>query len=175
MRTLAATPIDPEAYAPYGSVVSSRGHDVARAANHGAAIAWDGLATLRDARGEAAPITASLFRCKPLEGDSLELRRLERHPHSTQMFVPMNATRYLVIVARGGDEPDFSTLAAFVVGPAQAITYGAGTWHHPMVALDRETDFVNVVGSAGDEEDCDERTFEPVTVRIDVSGGADAA
>jgi ureidoglycolate lyase len=175
MRTLAAGPIDPEVYAPYGSVVSSRGHDVARIANHGAAIAWDGLATLVDARGSSASIKASLFRCKPLDGASIELRRLERHTHSTQMFVPMNAARYLVIVALGGDAPDFSTLAAFVVGASQAITYAAGTWHHPMIALDRETDFVNVVGAAGDDGDCDERNFDPPTVRVDVPSSGDAA
>lgn len=178
MRTLSATPIDAERYALYGAVVAAHGGVTPRIANHGAALAWDGLATLLDTRGPAAAIHASLFRCKPLEGISLDIRRLERHPRSTQLFVPMNATRYLIVVALGEDDPDWSTLAAFVVGPTQAITYGPGIWHHPMVALATETDFVNIVGSAlreGDSatrdatDDCDERTFEPPTVRVMIS------
>lgn len=176
MRTLSAIPIAPEHYAPYGAVVAAHGGVAPRIANHGAAVAWDALATLVDTRGPAAAIHASLFRCKPLKGTSLEVRRLERHPRSTQLFVPMNATRYLVVVAQGGGDPDWSTLAAFVVGPTQAITYAPGIWHHPMVALATETDFVNIVGSArresaggrvvGATEDCDERAFDPPTVRV---------
>lgn len=175
MRTISPLPIDAGRYAPFGAVVAAHADVAPRIANHGAAVAWDALATLVDDRGDAAAIRASLFRCKPLEGTSLEVRRLERHPRSTQMFVPMNASRYLVVVAQGGDEPDFSTLAAFVVGPAQAITYAPGIWHHPMVALDGETDFVNIVGSAGDAGDCDERAFDPPTVRVDVPDRPEAA
>ncbi len=175
MRTLLPQPMDRGRYAPFGAVVAAHAHVAPRIANHGAAVAWDALASLVDSRGAAASIQASLFRCRPLEGASLELRRLERHPRSTQMFVPMNAARYLVVVAQGDDEPDFSTLAAFLVGPTQAITYAPGIWHHPMVALDRETDFVNIVGSAGDAGDCDDRAFDPPTVRIDVPNSPEAA
>lgn len=175
MRTLAATPIDAARYAPFGAVVAAHEAAPPRIANHGAAVAWDGLATLLDTRGGSSSMRASLFRCKPLEESHLEIRRLERHPCSTQLFVPMMASRYLVVVASGGDEPDFSTLAAFLVGGDQAITYAAGTWHHPMIALDRETDFVNVVGSAGDAADCDERSFDPPMVRVSVPGGEQAA
>jgi len=185
MRTLSATPIDPERYAPFGAVVAAHGGVAPRIANHGAAVAWDALATLIDTRGSAAAIHASLFRCKPLSGTSLEIRRLERHPRSTQLFVPMNATRYLVIVAQGGDDPDLSTLAAFVVGATQAITYAPGIWHHPMVALAAETDFVNIVGAArrevadgavhGTTDDCDERAFDPPIARVTVSDPEAAA
>ena len=33
-------------------------------------------------------------------------------------FIPMNASRFIVLVALGGDHPDLSTLAAFVAGGA---------------------------------------------------------
>lgn len=39
---------------------------------------------------------------------------LERHPLGTRAFVPMNGEAFVVVVAAGGDEPDMSTLRAFI-------------------------------------------------------------
>ncbi|KAI2620366.1 hypothetical protein GGS26DRAFT_571178 [Hypomontagnella submonticulosa] len=97
------------------------------------------------------------------EGGLFQVSILERHPFTTQTFVPMGAgaaARYLVIVApslapdtipAGVDEkqlcaptgqglpgrglPDLARLRAFVATGRQAVTYGAGTWHAPMAAL----------------------------------------
>jgi ureidoglycolate lyase len=76
------------------------------------------------------------------------------------MFVPMRASRFLLVVARGGDTPDLATAAAFVVEGPCAITYAPGIWHHPMIALDEPADFVNVIFSDGTPADCDEVTVE---------------
>ena len=162
---LRAEPIDPSRYAPFGAVVRA-GAGPARAANHGTAAAWDALAVLENLRGDRARATASLYRCRPLDGSRLAVRWLERHPRSTQLFVPMRPCRYLVVVASGGAEPDLGTLAAFVIEGAQAVTYAPGTWHHPMVALGEETDFVNVLFADGSAEDCDERSFEPPAAEV---------
>lgn len=164
---IVAHPIDPEAYAPYGSVVCARDASSARPANHRTAQAWDALAVLESHR-KAARCTASLFRCAAQSGAELPVRWLERHAHSTQMFVPMRARRYLVIVARGARAPDLKSLAAFVVAGPQAITYAPGTWHHPMIALDEDADFVNVIFSDGTASDCDEIAYDvpPVVVRL---------
>ncbi|KAI1211636.1 uncharacterized protein F4807DRAFT_418503 [Annulohypoxylon truncatum] len=123
-------------------------------------------------------------------GDGLfEVKILERHPFTTQTFVPLGAsaeTRYLVIVApsrapSAADEdfpvpeggslpgrglPDLRGLRAFVATGAQAVTYGAGTWHAPMAALGpagSAIDFV-VMQFANDEpvEDCQEVALEGV-------------
>ncbi|KAL1842210.1 hypothetical protein VTJ49DRAFT_5822 [Mycothermus thermophilus] len=80
----------------------------------------------------------------------------------------------------GAGLPDLSRLHAFVAGPGQAVTYGAGTWHAPMVALGETgttaVDFVVVQFANGvGEEDCQEVLFErqgsedaaaPVLVRL---------
>lgn len=111
---------------------------------------------------------------------------LERHPYTTQTFTPLSTsgptaprgrqTCYLVIVAPNvagspspspespaASPPDLAALRAFVATTDQAVTYGAGTWHAPMVALGLEgstvdfvvTQFANAVGI----EDCQEVTF----------------
>ena len=167
MRTIETRPLDPTAYEPFGSVVAAR-PSPPRSANHGQARAWDDLAPLVSTRPDARP-TVSLFRCAPLSGSELEVRWLERHPCSTQLFVPMNAGRYLVVVALGQGAPDPATLAAFVAEGAQAITYAPGVWHHPMVALDREIDFVNYLHVDGTDRDCEERAFDPPLARVVVA------
>ncbi|MFO0684461.1 MAG: ureidoglycolate lyase [Sandaracinus sp.] len=166
MIRIDARPLELRLYSPYGAIVEARA-SAPRSANHGNAQAWDALAILESAR-PAARCTASLFRCLAHQGPELPIRWLERHPFSTQMFVPMRVGRYLVVVAQGGDAPDLGTLAAFVVEGARAITYHPGIWHHPMVALDEDGDFVNVISGDGTERDCDEQAFEapPAAVAI---------
>ncbi|GAB4110223.1 MAG: ureidoglycolate lyase [Sandaracinaceae bacterium] len=168
MRALAAVPITPEAYAPYGALVLARVDLAPRSANHGDAEAWDALAVLDNLRGTAARCTASLFRCRAHAVASFEVRVLERHPLSTQMFVPMRASRFLLVVARGGDTPDLATAAAFVVEGPCAITYAPGVWHHPMIALDEPADFVNVIFSDGTSADCEEVTVEVGALEVAV-------
>ncbi|KAG6041705.1 hypothetical protein E4U41_002788 [Claviceps citrina] len=135
----------------------------------------------------AAEPVMSVFVCsarelRPVDGqdsdadaDALTLRVLERHPFTTQTFSPLSSTArtYLVVVApslplREQDQdldldqdrrlPDLRGLRAFVATNAQAVTYGAGTWHAPMVVLGRAgttLDFVVWQFASGvPEEDC---------------------
>lgn len=159
-------PISSTLYAPYGSLIREGEMASARSANHGTALAWDALATLVNLRGASARATVSLFRCLPHGSDRLAIRVLERHPASTQMFVPMRSARYALIVAEGEHEPDLDTLAAFIVEGAQAITYAPGIWHHPMIALDREADFVNVLFTDGTSSDCEEYRYDEPLAEI---------
>jgi ureidoglycolate lyase len=171
--SLCARPICAAAYAPFGALLAADHPDrpTPRVANHGEALAFDDLAPLISVRPGAKP-TASVFRCKPLAAAPLAVRWLERHPASTQLFVPMGAARYLLVVALGGDAPDLSTLAAFVVSGARAITYHPGVWHHPMVALDAPTDFINLIWLDGSPLDCHEVAFDPPAALIHLSADA---
>lgn len=64
---------------------------------------------------------------------------------------------------KGPGLPDLKNLRAFVATGAQAVTYGPGTWHAPMIVIgDRPIDFV-VVQFANDvgDEDCQEILLKP--------------
>lgn len=152
MRSVQAVPLERDAYAPFGDVIAAK--PGFRSANQGSAQKSEHLAELVDLRQGARP-NLSVFRCAPREVP-FEVKLLEKHGASTQVFVPMNATRYLVIVAKGDAEPDLSTLTAFVASGAQGITYRPGVWHHPMVALDQQTDFFCLVYEDGSDADCTE-------------------
>jgi ureidoglycolate lyase len=85
------------------------------------------------------------------------LKVMERHVHSFQTFLPLDADRYLVCVAPHGhgDLPDMSGLRAFIVRAGTGITYRANVWHHPMTALTRRAQFAVWKwrsGGADDEE-----------------------
>jgi len=116
------------------------------------------------------------------------VRILERHPYTTQTFIPMNmastepSTKYLVIVAPtlspteafpNLGPPDLSNLRAFVANGAQAVTYGTGTWHAPMVVLgEKRVDFVVVQFANGvPEDDCQEVELEGQGVEVVVEMG----
>ncbi|QDS77862.1 hypothetical protein FKW77_000196 [Venturia effusa] len=74
---------------------------------------------------------------------------------------------------RGPGLPDLSNVRAFLADGSQAITYGAGTWHAPMIVLgDREVDFVVVQwanGVAG--EDCQEVVLDGGKLEVGLGGG----
>lgn len=154
MRLVTAEDLTAEAYAAYGDVVSADRADVAaKPANQGTAARRDGLAHVASLRPGAA-LNLCSFRCAPRTDWPMAVALLEKHPHSTQVFVPMNARRYLVLVALGGDAPDLGTARAFVAGPTQGVSYRPGVWHHPMIALDAPIDFACLVWEDGSAGDC---------------------
>ncbi|MFI5300840.1 MAG: ureidoglycolate lyase [Polyangiales bacterium] len=156
MREVRARPLSLSDWSPYGALLAARDEaDAGRSANQGNARVFDRLVDLRNARPGAAALNVSAFRARPRDvSDGLVVELLEKHPRSTQLFVPMGAARYLVVVALGGDAPDLSTLAAFVATGRQGVAYGPGVWHHPIVALDEPTDFACFVHEDGSADDC---------------------
>ncbi|KAI0407618.1 ureidoglycolate hydrolase [Xylaria palmicola] len=177
----------------------------ALSANQGTAIQYKAIASMRDLYGRAPSGCAgtprmTMFVCGArtlaaadgeAEADGVEVKVLERHPFTSQTFIPLTADatkRYLVVVAPtlapstrdeglpvprdggagaglpGRGLPDVRRLRAFVATGEQAVTYAAGTWHAPMIALGppgSTIDFV-VVQFANDVpvEDCQEVALE---------------
>src|SRR5262245_61488436 len=157
-RELAAIPITPEAFAPFGDVVCA-GLSAGKSANQGTAVRCDWSAALESTRPGARPNLAvfrSLARSLPFE-----VCLLERHPCSTQVFLPLVCTRYLVCVAPalpdGG--PDIDGLLAFRCGPGTGINYRRGVWHHPILALDGPADFAMLAWEDGTALDCVEQAL----------------
>ncbi len=63
---------------------------------------------------------------------------LERHPHSTQSFIALNAKRWILAVApsRSDGRPDIGNIAYSVLGQGDAVCIGKSVWHAPILALD---------------------------------------
>lgn len=76
---------------------------------------------------------------------------------------------YLVVVALNdkNGQPDLSTLKAFIASSTQGINYSPGVWHHPMIALEYETDFACLVHESGvPNDDCQEVNVDEVVVQV---------
>lgn len=162
-----AQPLTLESYSLYGHVItaSPRG-EPGRPANRGTARRFNHLAPVENLRPGAAELNVCVFRCSPRLDFPLPVALLEKHPASTQVFLPMNARRYLVLVARGGERPDLGTLAAFIASGGQGVSYLPGVWHHPMIALDAEIDFSCLVWEDGSEADCVEVAYPEGAIEV---------
>jgi len=117
MRTIVAEPLTAEAFKPFGAVVE--GPPTA-----GRVYVTDTLANARP----HAPVCLSVATVEPRKELPLEVKVLERHEHSSQTFIPLSVSRYLVLAtldAPGGG-PDVGGLRAFVARAGQGVTYAKG-------------------------------------------------
>jgi ureidoglycolate lyase len=164
---LIARPLTREAFAPFGQVLSVGGGPGSEA-NLGTATRFDFAARLANARS-GARANLCVFRC---DGQRLplELKLVERHPYSSQAFIPMSLSRYLVVVCAtlANGQPDVDALHAFIGTGEQGINYDVGTWHHPMVALDGEALFSMLVWEDGSAGDCEQVTLREPRPVVDV-------
>ena len=165
MNRILAEPLEVHSFAPYGAVVSADRSDVpGYSTNQGLAQRRDFLLDLVNHRPPSRLNVASL-RCGPWRGTRLRLSLLEKHPASSQLFVPMNARRYLVVVALGADGPALHTLRAFVARSTMAVCFHPGVWHHPLIALDQAIDFTCLAYASGADDD---RVVAPLSPAVEV-------
>jgi ureidoglycolate lyase len=154
-RTLALEPLTAEAFAPFGEVIAPddatpttdqretarRCHALARA----------------DVLGEGARAVLSWVRAEP-RALPFEVAMLERHPLGSQAFVPLDpAVRFVVVVAESPAAPP----RAFLAERGAGVNYRRGTWHHPLIVLDRPADFL-VVDRDGEGTNCEEAALGTV-------------
>jgi len=164
MRELRAIPLTVAAFAPFGAVVSA-GLQQGQSANQGTAVRFDFCAAVTSSR-PAARGNLAVFRSRQ-KSLPFDVKLLERHPCSTQAFVPMVCTRFLVVTAptAGDGSPDAAGIVAFVCGPGQGVSYDVGVWHHPIIALDGDADFAMLAYEDGSALDCVEQPLaEPVRI-----------
>jgi ureidoglycolate lyase len=153
-----AEPLTEKAVAPYGDVLAAP-------AEFGRAYFDEGL---RTSRSTAWP-SLSVSHVRPLPSLPLEAKVMERHEFSSQSFLPLDVSRWIVVVAPSGADggPDPSRAVAFLVGPGPGVTYHANTWHHPLTILDRPARFAVVMWRDGTRTDEEFRTLAaPFTVEL---------
>lgn len=184
-----AIPLTPENFKPYGGVISAD-HQIqsvdSSAANYGTAQKIHKVCPIINnydqcKSGKPASANWNIFRCKApkhlitnkMDGTKMyKSKVLERHPYTTQTFIPMgqdlSKKSYLVIVAKSNKKttlPNPAQLKAFICNGNQSITYGPGTWHAPMVVIDESIpyiDFAVMIHENGvADEDTQECYFEP--------------
>jgi ureidoglycolate lyase len=162
VRELTPRPLTADAFAPFGDVIEISDRADRIGINYGWTDRYDQLATLDVAdRGGVGAI--SIFRARPL--DPLVLRVFERHPLGSQSFMPLTARPYLVAVAPDGTF-EVERVRLFRAESHQGVQYRKGVWHHFLIALDAESDFL-VVDRAGPGDNCEEiQLASPEEIRV---------
>ncbi|MDB5915738.1 MAG: ureidoglycolate hydrolase family protein [Ramlibacter sp.] len=155
---LTAEPLEAHAFSAFGDVIELGQAGKARTINEGFAERFDDAARLDTCRQGGQPVL-SLFRARP-RALPLQLRLVERHLLGSQAFVPLLPQRFLVVVAPAGPSPVPAQLRCFMARAGQGVNYAAGTWHHPLIALDAGGDFL-VIDRGGPlaAADCEERSL----------------
>lgn len=151
MHEMTPEPLTAAAFAPFGNVIEASDAAVKLDINQGHAIRYDALAEVDVAEEGGTPVI-SLFRARPLAEPVLNV--FERHPLGSQSFVPLSGRPYLVAVAPPGDF-DPAGVRLFRAEGHQGVHYRKGTWHHFLLVLDADIDFL-VVDRAGPGDNCDE-------------------
>jgi len=153
-----------EAFAPFGDLIAA--DDAAgRPINSGTTMRFDWTTLPQGDRPGARPNLA-VFRSRP-QALPLRVTLLERHPHSTQLLVPIRVSRWVAVVAPDGpgDTPDTSGLRAFVVLAGQSVNLRKGVWHHPVTVLDEPAELLMLAWEDGGAGDCETRLLEvPIEV-----------
>lgn len=151
LTVLKAVPITREAFAPYGLLVACPGSGESRDVNEGTAERWDDQAPCDNAR-PSARLNVATFQARP-RPLPFEIVTVERHPFSTQIFLPLHASRYVVVVADGASlAPE--NFHAFVVAGDVGIAYAPNVWHHSLIVLDSPASFACFVWEDGSPDDC---------------------
>ena len=94
----------------------------------------------------------------------MAIAMMEKHPIGSQAFMPLDLSPFLVVVAAAGEIVGPDDLHAFITDGRQGINLARGTWHHPVIALDRETDFI-VVDRGGPGDNLVEYNFDAEQTR----------
>lgn len=152
---LAVEALTRQAFARFGDVIEPAAAQKVYPINEGTSTRFHDLARLDCDNAGGRPVL-SIFRAQP-RTLPFDVAMLERHPLGSQAFVPRGDFPYLVVVGTGANDAP----RAFLARDGQGVNFHAGTWHHPLLALGCESEFL-VIDRAGPGENCDELRLSDV-------------
>lgn len=154
-----------QSFTPFGQVIEATGSSAG--ANQGRAERFDTSFDLACTDPRAPRLHTAIYRIRE-SVLPFELKLVERHPLSPQLFFPNSGRRFLVCACStlADGEPDLAALCAFVGQRNQGIVWRAGVWHSPFAALDEDGDFLMQQWQGAGHLDCEERPL-PQSIMID--------
>ena len=147
-------PLTRENFAAFGDVIETEQRE-SFPINQGLTQRYHAL-SLTQLGGENGAVGLSIFHNLQATILPFNIHMLERHPLGSQSFIPLAQQKFIIVVALplNEAEPDEAKISAFLSNGQQGITYHQGVWHHPLITLEAESDFL-VVERIGSEPNCD--------------------
>ena len=168
VRTLTPKPLTHQAFNAFGDVIEVNDEAHNFAINNGFTQRYHDLAKVDvndvNADNNKGHAIISIFRSTPLV-QPITIKMMERHPYGSQAFIPMGQNPYLIVVAPKGDDPTLANSRAFLSNGRQGVNYHKGVWHHPVLALTEQDQFL-IVDRGGEGHNCDEVYFDSDRVAL---------
>jgi len=65
----------------------------------------------------------------------INIDMLEMHPLSSQVFLPMNITDFIVLVSPVNAKPNLNKIECFKVSNGDGINFKSSVWHFPLISI----------------------------------------
>ncbi|QER39304.1 ureidoglycolate lyase [Acinetobacter suaedae] len=153
-KNIQIQPLTQESFSAFGDVIEKENHDFF-SINQGLTQRYHAL-SVAQITGDHVTVGMSIFHNLCATQIPFKIVMLERHPYGSQSFIPLQQQKFIIIVALPLDhsQPDEQQIYAFLSNGKQGITYRQGVWHHPLITLEAESDFL-VVDRIGGGQNCD--------------------
>ncbi len=162
--TLKLQPLTSESFSPFGDVIEVSGAKHF-SINEGTIERYHDLADVDLGSSDDAKALISIASCNTVSHLPYSLPLLERHPLGSQAFIPTDNTPLVVAVAPVGESIDISEIQAFISDGSQGINYKRGVWHMPLIAMNKQQQFI-IVDRGGSGNNCDEYRFENTEIQL---------
>ena len=73
----------------------------------------------------------------------LHINMLENHPFSSQAFIPLQKTTFIVVVAPISKIPDLNSIEAFKIPIEEGINFLPKVWHFPLITTE-DSNFLTI-------------------------------
>lgn len=141
-QLLSLEPLTAAAFGQFGEVIAISATDKnvnINNINNNTCQRYNGLAHIEVEQGRAG---ISIFRAEH-RPNVFCLECLERHPLGSQAFYPLDDVGFVVVVAPDKNgKPDWENIRAFAAD--SGVNFYKNTWHHPLIAVGRQSHFLVV-------------------------------
>lgn len=153
-KNIQIQPLTQESFSAFGDVIEKENHDFF-SINQGLTQRYHAL-SVAQITGDHVTVGMSIFHNLCATQIPFKIDMLERHPYGSQSFIPLQQQKFIIIVALPLDQkqPNEQQIYAFLSNGKQGVTYHQGVWHHPLITLEAESEFL-VVDRIGGGQNCD--------------------
>ncbi|MCY6411510.1 ureidoglycolate lyase [Acinetobacter sp. VNH17] len=153
-KNIQIQPLTQESFAPFGDIIEKENRDFFPI-NNGLTERYHAL-SLAQVSGEDVAVGMSIFHNLAATELPFHIEMLERHPYGSQSFIPLQQQKFVIVVALPLDhtQPDEQQIFAFLSNGQQGVNYHQGVWHHSLITLEHNSDFL-VVDRIGGGNNCD--------------------
>ena len=73
----------------------------------------------------------------------LKIYMMENHPFSSQVFLPLDKTNFIVLVAPFAPKPNLNKLECFIVTDGDGVNFKTKVWHFPLISTE-DAEFITI-------------------------------